>query len=708
MADLMEEVQSILGAAKPPKKGSSRGLSEMHDPADEAFELLKSGAELSKMLQTNVDSVTRGMSMAKSQAERLAKMGAGGALAALDLIGATPLKALKDLRMLVDQAITQIESIVKQGAHGRGMMGRKENLDRYLSWLDRKLASLSEASSEPYKKPTPDNDYSAELLAAATDAADYLSSPSQLEIGTKVSIGRKSLYVVSKPKMVDQGCLVTLGDQNDPNQPGDAYELVLPLEFQGDESEPPAMDSPQMTVEPTAEAILSLRGRSVKILAADIRLNEEDYGDHMYDYQDFGPAMGRIEPGDKITWMNPTMVLRVIGREDNAAIVKPDSMDDEMYGSFRAAAQFSSVPVGNELPAVPQRQQWQPGMDPIPSNRDLPGRGGTHALDAHTTALQSTLTGQGGISGGECASLVGARVLTYNPHTGKYSMATGKKPGEYEMADTIQIVGHDPSLPAAVGESMTLQRFELAIDEAMGPTTVAKLRHVVESGKVMKVNGVLMNAPVASVMLRFYGAVSESNRARMDGMGVVEMMTVSQRMLKRLTEGSRGEIGSASRSARGLPENAVTKYPSGKYGFAGKVDYRLGHIKNDGTELTSEDEDKVREMSGSSNPSLVAKKYGWKARVFSTAEAAESAAKKLGVKYLPYNEDVISTDPRLDERTYILRRRKKKKQEAEEGDGGVLDERTYNLRRKKRKQESGALSDALGDALDEGFKFSEV
>ena len=121
--------------------------------------------------------------------------------------------------MLTDEAIKQIENIVKAGAHGRGMMGRRENLERYLGWLDGKLASLSEASPQPYRKLTPDNDYSDELLAAATDASNYLSSPSQLEIGTKVFIGRKSLYVVGKPKMVDQGCLVPLGDASDKNQP---------------------------------------------------------------------------------------------------------------------------------------------------------------------------------------------------------------------------------------------------------------------------------------------------------------------------------------------------------------------------------------------------------------------------------------------------------------------------------------------------------
>lgn len=671
MADLMQEVQDILGGARDtaaPKK--SRTLAEMKDPADEAFDLLKTSAELGKMIQQKLDAVLRAFGAAKQQAERLDKMGAGGALASLDLIAASPMKALHDLRKLVDEAISEIDRVVKHGSQGRGMMGRRENLERYLGWLDSKIASLSEASPKPYKKPTPDNDYSPELLAAATDAANYLSSPSQLEPGTKVVIGRKALYVVGTPKMVDQGCLVTLGDQNDPNQPGDAYDLVLPLEFQGDESEPPAMDDPQLTVEPTAEAILSRNGRSVKVIAADIRLNEEDYGDHMYDYADFGPAMDRIKPGDRIAWMNPTMVMRVIGREGSAALVQPDAMDAEMYGTFRAAAQYSSVPVGQEAPTVPQTTMWQPGMAPIPSNRDFPGRGGTHALDTSTSAPQATLTGQGGFSGGERTSLVGTRVLNYNPHTGKYSMVTGKMPGDYEMADTIQIVGHDPSLPAAVGESMTLQRFELVLDEAIGSTPIAKLRHVVESGKVMKVNGVLMDPCVASVMLQFHCSVSEENRARMGKMGVVEMLTVSQRMLARLTEGKAKTTELIRRGS-----NA-----------------RLYKLDNGGLRLMLDPPLPSLELppNHARTKAMLAL-----AKIKDDDDFTDAAAEFVGGK--ERKEEGV-----LGERTYSLRK-KKRKVEGEEGDGSGLSERTYTLRKKKRKNESGGgLSDVLGDAIDEG------
>jgi hypothetical protein len=73
-----------------------------------------------------------------------------------------------------------------------------------------------------------------------------------------------------------------------------------------------------------------------------------------------------------------------------------------------------------------------------------------------------------------------------------------------------------------------------------------------------------------------------------------------------------------------LPENALIQFPSGRWGFVGKVDARLSYVRLDGAPLTAEDTKTVREFG----PSLAkVKTLAWP-----TAEAAIAAAEAIGAK----------------------------------------------------------------------------
>ena len=376
---------------------------------------------------------------------------------------------------------------------------QNEAVKSHLDWLDRRLDEIRNPKPDTSPDNASVNDYSPELVAAAGAAADYLSTPSALKVGSTVHIGRKSLAVVGAPKMVDQGMLVTLAapDSMDAyNQYGDGYTLLVPM--QGDTSAPPAMTAPQQMVSPTAEATLTWGGRSTTILMADIRLEEGDYGDHMTDYGDYAPMMGKVNPGDKIRLTTPT-VFRVVGKTDNVALVQPDAMDKEMYGKYRAAATGSPANL------------WKPAGGWIGSGGDFAGRGGKEFQDTRPAT--------------------GMRVVKFNPHSGKFMMPTGKKPGEYEMADKIQIVGHQPNENAVVGESMSLERFQMIIAEAGGTNVMEKLESVAGSRAPMTVNGILFEPGVAQSILCMHAGLSEDRQNRLGSMGADQVLETTMRML---------------------------------------------------------------------------------------------------------------------------------------------------------------------------------
>lgn len=54
------------------------------------------------------------------------------------------------------------------------------------------------------------------------------------------------------------------------------------------------------------------------------------------------------------------------------------------------------------------------------------------------------------------------------------------------------------------------------------------------------------------------------------------------------------EVAAAVSLIRNLPANAVIQYPSGRWGFAGKVQVDLAYTRADGSPLTDKDIENVR------------------------------------------------------------------------------------------------------------------
>jgi hypothetical protein len=71
----------------------------------------------------------------------------------------------------------------------------------------------------------------------------------------------------------------------------------------------------------------------------------------------------------------------------------------------------------------------------------------------------------------------------------------------------------------------------------------------------------------------------------------------------------------------------VIRYPSGKYGFVGRVPADLAYVKTDGA-IPSEDE--CREVAQASFRAMVCKRLGIKTRVFESEQAARDAAATAG------------------------------------------------------------------------------
>jgi len=86
------------------------------------------------------------------------------------------------------------------------------------------------------------------------------------------------------------------------------------------------------------------------------------------------------------------------------------------------------------------------------------------------------------------------------------------------------------------------------------------------------------------------------------------------------------ELAQAVRLMGNLGLN-VMRYPSGKFGFVGRVPSDLAYIKADGTTPTHE---QCREIAQSSFPAMVCKHLGIKTRVFETEQSARDAARDAG------------------------------------------------------------------------------
>jgi hypothetical protein len=76
-----------------------------------------------------------------------------------------------------------------------------------------------------------------------------------------------------------------------------------------------------------------------------------------------------------------------------------------------------------------------------------------------------------------------------------------------------------------------------------------------------------------------------------------------------------------------LPPNCITQYPSGRWGFVGKVDVRLSYSEKNGDTPTQERLDAARHCG----PGLV----GLKPRTWPTKDAALEAAKDIGATVTP-------------------------------------------------------------------------
>lgn len=469
-----EEIRSIVRGGRKPSPAQPPSASETQerrfDPLGEATELLNTHTKLVTACQRGTDA----LAVSFGEARELVTRKPGSAVEALD----KPRAELRKLKELVDASLAHMEDVVREARRIPGLTEAR------LREVDRALFSLTEGVDASVAK----NDYSSQLAASAAEAERFIGSVKQLQIGANIGVGRNAYQVANTPTKRGAEWFVAL------TGPGmgtaDGYTLLVP----------DTASTLNKTKQNVHEAVLVHDKTKAKVglFLADITLEAVDKGQ----YGDFGPAMGRINPGDTVRLTK--QVFRVIGRTGNAALIQPETIASQVYSDFR------------------------PAMGRINPPGDFPGRGGKDFRDTSTSApAPMQPQGQAGH-----ASLVGTSVLNYNPHSGQYSFPSGKMPGDYEMADTIQIVGHQPGEERAYfGEGrMTVERFELMIQEAVGKDTMEKLGSVAAGGEPMKVNGIYMDPETARLILMTTEALGETNRARMAGLPVQRMVTTVLRM----------------------------------------------------------------------------------------------------------------------------------------------------------------------------------
>jgi len=438
-------------------------------------ELLRTHRELVTAAQRKLDGLSASLGEAHAKATRSPG-------AALEAIGDKPLAALRALKEMIDASLLHVESVVRGG---RAVPGLTESR---LDEVDAALYALQEGDVDTdFSK----NNYASQLSASSAEAAAFIGSVKQLQIGDNVGVGRNAYQVVNTPTKRGAEWFVALSGPNAGTT--DGYSLLVPETLS-------KANPPTGHIAPTREAVLrnDETGAEVELMLTDVRLEGVDASQ----YGDYGPAMGRIKPGDAVRITKT--VFRVIGKSGSAALIQPEKIAKEMYGDYG------------------------PAMGRIMSPGDFPGRGGKDFRDTSASAPQATQS-QGQRPGH--SSLVGTTVLKYNPHTGGYSFPSGKFPGDYEMADTIQIVGHDPKMPYVVGESMTVERFEMMLDEADGGTTMEKIASVIEADEPMKINGVYVDPDSARAILMVQEALGEDNQERMSGMAVQTMATIAWKLI---------------------------------------------------------------------------------------------------------------------------------------------------------------------------------
>lgn len=76
------------------------------------------------------------------------------------------------------------------------------------------------------------------------------------------------------------------------------------------------------------------------------------------------------------------------------------------------------------------------------------------------------------------------------------------------------------------------------------------------------------------------------------------------------------------------PINQLIQYPSGRWGFIGRVDGRLAYTHKDGRLI--DDASFLDKLSKVNNPALLAK-----GRSFATRQEAIDAARSLGLEWMP-------------------------------------------------------------------------
>ena len=86
------------------------------------------------------------------------------------------------------------------------------------------------------------------------------------------------------------------------------------------------------------------------------------------------------------------------------------------------------------------------------------------------------------------------------------------------------------------------------------------------------------------------------------------------------------DLAMAMRIVKGFGLNVI-QWPSGRFGFFGRVPAQLAYVKADGSEVPDAE---LREVSQSSFPAMTCKRYGIKTRGFDTEEQARDAAKAAG------------------------------------------------------------------------------
>jgi hypothetical protein len=86
------------------------------------------------------------------------------------------------------------------------------------------------------------------------------------------------------------------------------------------------------------------------------------------------------------------------------------------------------------------------------------------------------------------------------------------------------------------------------------------------------------------------------------------------------------ELANAMQIVKGLALNVI-KYPSGKYGFVGRVPMELAYVHADGSMPTPSEQ---KEIAEACNRGMVCKSLGIKTRVFDTENQARFAAARAG------------------------------------------------------------------------------